>query len=290
MITSSTRGEARFAFMALVKKTFAVLIGLLLLRVGISVVYPELFDTWDNTYDIRIKRNFWGHLVKRMELRDGRPNGLYINDFAWGSVKGYFKNGIEVGKWIQWYPGRKKIRFVSLFADDYAIVTNRQGKIEFCPILINSTSFNPSGAIVGQVTNGIGHEAFFEPNGRLSQIKTYGMVTNYIIQYHSKGDAVGDIYELKIQPKYNDINLLDVCNYHAGKEDSVYSVYENGRTWQYQESEGLSTNKELPDFILGKSRYVIPRLVNSELVFDQVVFCSNKILKTQSMESNATIE
>lgn len=266
-------------------RTFgAIAIGMALLNIALFIgcrVYLVSFYNWDDDNAVRVKRNALGRVVRRIERKDGKLNGLFMMDYdESGSVRGFYKDGIEVGEWIGWYPGKRQIQFEMLFDEEFASVTNRRGLVENRPRLVNCTCYAPDGKVCGRVRDGVGDEIRYRQDFSLDFIRTHGYATNYFALFHSDGPLKGQILQLEIVEGNRPLGgnatapLLEICNY------SGTSVMEKGREAFISKDGTIEPiqGDAVPDFILGKTSYAFPRLEGDHLVFDATLFCSNATL------------
>ncbi len=259
----------------------AVALGCISLMIAYRL-YFDFFYEFDDNNAVRVKHNRFGRVVARIERKDGKLNGLYIMDYEWGSVRGFYKDGAEVGEWTGWYPGKRQLQFEMLFDDEFTSVTNRRGSVENRPKLVNSTWYDPDGKVCGRVIDGVGYEIRYHQDFSLDSIMTHGYTTNYLVLFHSDGPLKGQIRQLEIVEGNSPLGgtatepLLEIGIY----SESGSAVTEKGRE-AFISADGKIEPKRgdaVPDFILGKTSYAFPRLEGDHLVFDATLFCSNATL------------
>ena len=267
----------------------AIIIGIaaggLALFIG-QKAYLEFFSKCDDSNAVNVMRNRWGRVVRRIERKDGKLNGLFMMDYDWGSVKGNYKNDVEIGKWIGWYPGKKQVLFEALFNEVPEAITNRSGGVEYSPRLIDCTCYDSNGKVCGRVSKGVGCEVRYMPDHSLDFLKTYGYETNYFVLFHGSGLLKGQIRQLEISLKDSSAPFFKIGVFRENAAYPLSFVEENGRKATIlEDGKAVPGNGNgLPAFILGETSYAIPRPDNGHLAFDHMLFCSNATLHVISAD------
>ena len=121
---------------------------------------------------------------------------------------------------------KKQLHVVKQYSDDFEIVTNEFGIIEYHPKLIEAVSYMPDGSICGKVSNGFGYLIDYSVSGNLMSLETFGYATNYFILFD---DSLKDeIRQLDIRQDGEMEPLLQVVNFRESDYRHILSVREKG--------------------------------------------------------------